>query len=109
METSKIDLDALARRAAEGDAEALAQLRQRLRPHMARIVRRALQAETDALPLTRQVRAVAGQLNRDEAAPDADLPTSSVGALARRIGEVVFGRLQTAGMLRRGTLETVRN
>jgi hypothetical protein len=88
------DFQLLAAQVSRGDPDARTELRQKLEPHMARLVRRAMRLRTDTSPLARRIYATAH-------ATATNHPTTTVGGreglvsqVARSMCESLLGRLQ---------------
>jgi hypothetical protein len=109
MSSANQTMQDLARRARQGDALALAELREDLRPQMVRIVRRALRSETDNPPLVQGIRATADQVRcsaKNRAAKDSD---GLIGQIARRHCDLLARKLQGDAFAGRTLRETMRN
>jgi len=109
MHSADQTMQDLVRRAGQGDALALAELRQELQPQMIRIVRRALRTETVNSALAQRIRTTVHQVYgsaKNRSAKDSD---GLVGQVARRLCDVLAGHLQVATLEGREIRETIRN
>lgn len=88
------DLNQLTQRVREGDLQARAQLKHRLEPEMAHIVRRVLEKGEASTSLERKILAAARRLAPD---PDAKVDERRSTPLARNLCQMIVSRLWPGG------------
>jgi hypothetical protein len=104
MFAERVDLRTLTERVRRGDASAAERLRRELEPCVARIVSRALRAESEALPLTRYIRSAARRL-APAPSPSAS-PGRRAGVVTEAVCESVLNEVQ-GGLPRQDLRQTV--
>lgn len=87
-------LEDLSRRAQAGDAAAVAQLDAEMRPAMKVVVRRALAAKSDALLLTRHIRAQAAKLSSTPRGSTLPPREGLLQRVAQAFGQAILKRLR---------------
>jgi hypothetical protein len=109
MHSNKNDLRHLAGRACKGDSQALVKLRQELRPHLLRIVHRAMRSTSGASTLTERIQATADRLFLDETAHPTHDSEALAMCVANDLCESLVSELHRRPKPVPGTRETIRN
>jgi hypothetical protein len=87
-------LHGLAELARAGDARALAQLRQELEPGLEVVVRRAMRAKSDILPITQQIRASAEKFLPSPRGSTLPPRAGRLDRVVRGVCQMILGRLR---------------